>query len=55
MCLAKQYFACIPREHRSFWQVSRLDDFTIDAIANLFLRERLKIPEANIQNPVEHL
>ena len=30
----------------AFWQLSRLNEFAINAIANLFLYERLKIPEA---------
>ena len=38
---------CVPREHKPFWNLSPLDDFTINAIANLFVHERLKIPEAN--------
>ena len=29
----------------SFWQLSWLYDFTINAVANLFVHERLKIPE----------
>ena len=38
---------CVPCEHKPFWNLSSLDDFTINAIANLFVYERLKIPEAN--------
>ena len=37
----------IPCEHRQFWQLSQLDDFSINAVANLFIPERLKIPEAH--------
>ena len=33
----------IPRKRKPFWQLSRLDDFTTNAIANLFVHERLKI------------
>ena len=29
------------REHKPFCQLSRLDNFVIDAIANLFVHERL--------------
>ena len=42
----QKYLTCIPREHKSFWQLSRLNDFTINANANLFVHERLKIPRA---------
>ena len=45
--LSKKYLTCINREHTLFWQVSRLDDFAINAIANLFFHERLKIPEVH--------
>ena len=44
--LNKKYLTCISCEHKPFWQLSRLDNFTIDVIANLFVHERLKIPEA---------
>ena len=37
----------IPCEHRQFWQLSQLDDFSINAVANLFIPEKLKIPEAH--------
>ena len=32
--------------HFSFWQLRRLDYFTTNTIANFFVYERLKIPEA---------
>ena len=34
------------REHKPLWQLNKLDDFAISTIANLFLHERPKIPEA---------
>ena len=37
----------IPCEHRQFWQLSQLHDFSINAVVNLFIPERLKIPEAH--------
>ena len=43
---SKKYLTCIPCEHKSFRQLSWLDDSTFIAIANLFVHERLKIPEA---------
>ena len=36
----------IPCERKPFWQLRRLDDILINAIANLYIHERLKIPEA---------
>ena len=44
--LSKKYLICISRQRKTFWKVSRLDDFVINAIANLFVHDRLKIPEA---------
>ena len=44
--LSKKYLTLITRERKSLWQLRQLDDFTINAIANLFIHERLKIPEA---------
>ena len=44
--LNKKYLTCIPCEHRPFWQLNRLNDFTTETIANLFVHERLKIAEA---------
>ena len=41
----KQKIHYIPREHK-FWQLNRLDEFTINAIANLLVYERFEIPEA---------
>ena len=43
--LSKNYLICIPREHTPFWQLSRLDDFSINPTANLFFHEKLKIPK----------
>ena len=43
---SKKNLICISREHKSFWQLSQLDDFIKNAVANLFVPERLKIPEA---------
>ena len=31
-----------PREQKPFWQLSQFDDFTINAIAKLFVHERPK-------------
>ena len=45
--LSKKYIFCIPREHKPFRQLRRLNYFTIDAIANLFVQERLKISQAH--------
>ena len=44
--LIKKYLTCIPREQKTFWQLSRLYDFAINAIASLFIHERLNIPES---------
>ena len=48
MCvlIKQKNLTCIPREHKPFWQLSRLNDFVINTIAHLFIRERLNIPEA---------
>ena len=35
----------IPHKPKPFWQLSQLNDSAINAIANLFVHERLKIPE----------
>ena len=32
----QKVFTFITRERKSFWQLRRLDDFTINTIANLF-------------------
>ena len=47
VCLKQNlpYFESL-REQKPFWQLSRLDDFTINAIVNFFIYERLKISEA---------
>ena len=37
---------CIPRKCKPYWQLSWLDEFTTNTIANFFFHERLKIPEA---------
>ena len=42
--LSKKYMTCIPSEYS--WQLTHLGGFTLDAIANLFIHERLKIAEA---------
>ena len=42
---AKIYTILIPLEDKPFWQLHRLDDF-INATVNLFIYERLKIPDA---------
>ena len=47
--LSKKYLTLIPREHKPIWQLPRLDDFSINAIANLFINERLKIPETYLE------
>ena len=44
--LNKKYLTCIFREHKPFRQLSRSNDFTTDAVANLSVHERRKIPEA---------
>ena len=47
MCvLSKIYLTCIPHENKPFWQLRQLDEFAINAVANLYVHERLKIPEA---------
>ena len=43
---SKKCLTSVPREHKPFCQLSRLDDFAINAIVNLFVHEGLKIPEA---------
>ena len=43
---SKKCLTCIPRKHKSLWHLNRLTDFTINAFANLFAHERMKIPEA---------
>ena len=43
--LSKKDLTYIPRERKSFWQLHRLDDFAINANAQLFVHERLEIPE----------
>ena len=52
--LNKTYLTCIPCEHKPFWQLSQLDDFAINIIANAFFHERLTIPEV-YSKPVGHL
>ena len=32
----QKYLTCIPRKHQPFWQLSQLDDFTINANAKRF-------------------
>ena len=44
--LSKKYFTCISHEHKPFWQLSRSDDFTVNAFADLFVYERFKISDA---------
>ena len=44
--LNKKYLILITRERKSFWQLRQLDDFTINAVANLSVHERLNFPEA---------
>ena len=44
-CAKKKCFTCIPRKREPFWQLSWLDNFITNAIANLFIHERPKIPE----------
>ena len=43
--LSKTYLTLIPRERKPFWQLRRLGDVPINAIANLYIYEKLKIPE----------
>ena len=52
--LSQKYVTFIPHEHKPFWQLSQLDDFTINATANVFVHERM-IQMRQIQNPVKHL
>ena len=47
--LSKNDLTCIPREHKPFWQLHRLDDFAINANALLFVHDRLKIPEPSTE------
>ena len=44
--LNKKYLTLITRERKSFWQLRQLDDFTINAVSNLSVHERLNISEA---------
>ena len=44
--LRKKYLTCIPRKYKPFEQLTQLDDFTTSTVVNLFVREKLKIPEA---------
>ena len=44
--LSKKYLTCISHENKPFWQLSRLNDFSFNAIANIFVQEVLKIPVA---------
>ena len=44
--LSKKYLTCFPCEHKPFLQLSQLDEFVINAIANHFVHEKIKIPEA---------
>ena len=46
MYVFRKCLTLIPREHKPIWQLSRLDDFTINIIMNLFVYKRLNIPEA---------
>lgn len=46
--LRKKYLTWTRCEHKAFWELSRLDDFTIKGIANL-VHERLKIREAYLE------
>ena len=43
--LSKKYLTLIPRESKLFWHLRRLDEAPINVIANLYIHERLKIPE----------
>ena len=47
--LSKKYISLIPLERKPFWQLSGVDDFTVNAITNLFFHERLKIPKAYLE------
>ena len=47
----KKFLTCIPLKHKSLWQLSQLNDFTINEIANL-IHERF---QRRIQNPAKHL
>ena len=44
--LSKKYLTCIPCECKPFLQLSLLDKFVINAIANFCIHEKMKIPEA---------
>ena len=44
--IKQKYLTCIPCENKPFWQLSQLNYFSIKTIANIFVQERLKIPEA---------
>ena len=46
VCVKKKFLTCIHCEHKPFWQLSWLDDFTINATANCFAYEILNIPKA---------
>ena len=46
MCwLTKKYLTSISCEHKPFLQLNWLDDFATNIVANLFIYERLNIPE----------
>ena len=50
---SKKCLTCNPREHKSFWHLSPLDDFTINVVANVFMKDRRS--QKHIQNPLKHL
>ena len=43
---SKKYLICIPGERKSFWQLSELDDFIINAVAKFLVHVRRKVPKA---------
>ena len=43
--LRKKNLTCIAHEHKPFLQLSPLDEFNINTIANPFVHENMKIPE----------
>ena len=43
--LRRKCLTCIPCEHKPFWKLSQLNDFSINAIVTLLVPEKLKIPD----------
>ena len=46
VCAKQKYLTLIPCERKPFWHLRQLEDFPINALANLYVHERLEILEA---------